>query len=126
MTTYQIICDGPGPHSPANGVLGTSDQPPKPGMRCAAAACVPPASAEQVKAASLAAQLAAQIAPNSPARNAVANNATFIAAAKPGTAAAQASAAYDQAKALSQQNNVIIPAMLRTIRLLLGALDADS
>lgn len=67
--------------------------------------------------------LATQIAAGSPARNAVATNTTYIGAAKPGTAAAQASAAYDQAKALSQQNNVIIPTLLRTIRLLLGALD---
>lgn len=75
---------------------------------------------------SLRAQLATQIAAGSPARNAVAGNTTFINGAKPGTAAAQASAAYDQAKALSQQNNVIIPTLLRSIRLLLRALDADS
>lgn len=84
-----------------------------------------PATVESTNAASLRDSLAAQIAAGSPARSAVANNATFIAAAKPGTAAAQASAAYDQAKALSQQNNVIIPTLLRTIRVLLGALDAD-
>lgn len=83
-------------------------------------------SATNINGRSLRTQLATQIAAGSPARSAVANNATFIAAAKPGTAAAQASAAYDQAKALSQQNNVIIPTLLRAIRLLLGALDADS
>lgn len=86
----------------------------------------PAPTAEQTNAASIAAQLATQIAPGSPARNAVATNRTFINGAKPGTAAAQASAAYDQAKALTQQNNVIIPTLLRTIRLLLNTLDADS
>ena len=86
----------------------------------------PVPTSEQINAASIANQLAAQIAPNSPARNAVAGNQTFIQAAKPGTAAAVASAAYDQSKALTQQNNVIIPTLLRTIRLLLNTLDADS
>lgn len=75
---------------------------------------------------SLRSTLAAQIAPGSRARNAVAGNTTFIHGAKPGTAAAQASAAYDQAKALTQQNNVIIPTLLRTIRLMLGELDNDN
>lgn len=80
---------------------------------------------EQVNADRLRTTLAAQIAPGSPARNAVAGNTTYINGAKPGTAAAQASAAYDQAKALSQQNNVLIPTLLRVIRLALGALDDD-
>jgi hypothetical protein len=85
-----------------------------------------PVSAEQTNAGSVRSQLAAQIAPGSPARTAVANNTTFISAAKPGTATAQASAAYDQVKALTQQNNVIIPTLLRTIRLLTSTLDSDS
>jgi hypothetical protein len=70
-------------------------------------------------------QLAAQIAAGSPARYAVAGNTTFINGAKPGTAAAQASAAYDQAKALSQQNNVLIPTLIRALRVLLDAYDDD-
>ena len=69
--------------------------------------------------------LRAQIAAGSPARNAVAGNTTFINGAKPGTAAAQASAAYDQTKALSQQNNVIIPTLIRALRVLLDAYDDD-
>lgn len=81
---------------------------------------------ESTNAASIATQVAAQLAAGSPARNAVAGNTTFIHGAKPGTAAAQASAAYDQAKALTQQNNVIIPTLLRTIRLMLGELDNDN
>jgi len=70
---------------------------------------------------SLRTQLAAQVAVGSPARNAVAGNTTFIGVASPSNAQVVA-----QTKALSQQNNVIIPTLLRTIRLLLGALDADS
>lgn len=76
---------------------------------------------EEVNAASLRAQLAAQIAPGSPARNAVTTNTTYIGLASP--SAAQTTA---EVKALAQQNNIIIPTLLRTIRLLLGALDADS
>lgn len=130
MTTYNLTCDGPGPHVPASGAIGTLERstPPRAGeFRCTSVACAPaPQTPDQVNAGSLRDQLAAQIAPGSPARNAVAGNTTYIQGAKPGTAAAQASAAYDQAKALSQQNNVIIPTLLRTIRLLLGALDSGS
>lgn len=46
---------------------------------------------------------------------ALAANATFLAAAKPGTAAAQASAAYDQATRLTKECNAVI-------RILLGLL----
>lgn len=53
------------------------------------------------------------------AQQALAGNRTFVQAAKPGTAAAQASAAYDQAVALSRQQNGLI-------RLLLGQLDATT
>lgn len=42
MTIYQIVCGGPGPHTPASGVLGTSDTPPTADVRCAATACVKP------------------------------------------------------------------------------------
>lgn len=69
-------------------------------------------------AASLRTLLAALIAAGSPARNAVAGNTTFIALGTPTNAQVVA-----QVKALSQQNNVIIPTLLRTIRLVLGALD---
>jgi hypothetical protein len=47
---------------------------------------------------------------------ALATNKAFIDSAKPGTAAAQASAAYDQTKALTRQVNGLI-------RLVLGRLD---
>ncbi len=42
MTVYQITCDGPGPHNPPSGIIGTTDAPPKPGQRCGAAVCIPP------------------------------------------------------------------------------------
>jgi hypothetical protein len=38
--SVNIVCDGPGPHIPANGVLGTADRPVQ-GMRCSSPACVP-------------------------------------------------------------------------------------
>ena len=41
MTTYTITCDGPGPHDPISGIIGTTDTPPKPGQRCGAAVCAP-------------------------------------------------------------------------------------
>jgi hypothetical protein len=50
------------------------------------------------------------------ARQALATNRAFVTAAKPGTAAAVADAAYTQAKALTRQTNGII-------RLLLGLVD---
>jgi hypothetical protein len=51
------------------------------------------------------------------AAQALAANRTYLNAAKPGTAALQASAAYDQSKALTRQMNALI-------RLTLGQLDA--
>ena len=51
MTTYTITCDGPGPHDPPSGIIGTTDTPPKPGQRCGAAVCVPPVPAPLVAAA---------------------------------------------------------------------------
>lgn len=50
------------------------------------------------------------------ARAALAANRAFLATAKPGTAAAQASQAYDQTRALTRQMNGVL-------RLLLGQLD---
>lgn len=78
-------------------------------------------SATNINGRSLRTQLAAQIAAGSPARTAVTTNTTYIGLASP--SAAQTTA---EVKALAQQNNVIIPTLLRTIRVLLGALDADS
>ncbi len=71
--------------------------------------------------ASLRTALATQIAPGSPARNAMTGNTTYLAIGAPN--AAQNTA---QIRALTNQNRVIIPTLLRTIRVLLGALDADS
>lgn len=42
MATYDIVCDGPGPHDPPSGIVGTSSVQNAKGMRCKAAACVPP------------------------------------------------------------------------------------
>jgi hypothetical protein len=45
MTLYAITCDGPGPHIPASGVLGSIDRAtaPKAGeFRCGGANCTPP------------------------------------------------------------------------------------
>lgn len=39
--TYPILCDGPGPHAPADGVLGESSIEHTTGMRCAAPECQP-------------------------------------------------------------------------------------
>lgn len=104
MRTHPILCDGPGPHDPADGVLGTADRPVS--ARCGSDACRPQPAPEQVNSATL----------RDRAEQALATNRTFIAKAKPGTAAAQASDAYDQAKALSRQNVALI-------RLLLGKLE---
>lgn len=93
MTLYQIICDGPGPHVPADGVLGTTDVPPRPGMRCAAPGCVPPATVEEANEATLTARAAA----------ALTSNATYLALSAP--TAAQNTA---QIKALTAQVQAVI------------------
>lgn len=36
--TFDIVCDGPGPHDPEDGVLGTADREVD-GMRCQSPAC---------------------------------------------------------------------------------------
>lgn len=58
---YPLLCCGPGPHEPADGVLGeTSIDGPHDGMRCAAEACVPCAPViAPMTIANLQAQLAA-------------------------------------------------------------------
>lgn len=72
-------------------------------------------------AATIRTKLAAQVAANSPARTAVANNTTYIGITSPTNAQVAA-----QVKALTNQNNVIIPALLRLARLALSQLDADA
>lgn len=81
---------------------------------------------DNINTRTIVAGLTAALEPGSPARTAIATNTTFINAVKPGTAAGQASAAYDQARQLAQQNNVIIANLLRLARLALGRLDAPS
>lgn len=41
MSLFNVVCDGPGPHDPADGVVGESNIEGLTGMRCAAAACQP-------------------------------------------------------------------------------------
>ena len=56
MTTYPILCDGPGPHDPKGGVLGASTSPPRGGMRCGSPSCAvtpdpaPPTDMERLAA----------------------------------------------------------------------------
>lgn len=50
MPTYQITCDGPGPHTPASGVLGSIERANPPGVgefRCGGANCRPAAQTTQ-------------------------------------------------------------------------------
>lgn len=61
MTTYEIRCDGPGPHDPADGVLGTSSLPGPHGVRCGSDRCRLPVTLEPLDATgALAALLAVQ------------------------------------------------------------------
>lgn len=39
---HKIICDGPGPHDPVDGILGTTDRADANGMRCISPACAMP------------------------------------------------------------------------------------
>ena len=104
MTTYQIVCDGPGPHIPADGVLGTSSVPPVPGMRCASPSCVPPIPAEVTNRQTIQAK----------ARQALTANATYLAIASPTNAQVVA-----QVATLTKEVTALI-------RLLLGQLDSTS
>lgn len=98
MATYNIVCEGPGPHDPPDGVLGTTSVQGAKGMRCRSAACALAPDSAAVNG-----ELVKQRA-----RLALAANAQFLAAAKPGTAAAQASAAYDQAVKLTKECTGVI------------------
>lgn len=96
----KLVCDGPGPHDPPDGVLGTASQLVR-GMRCASPACrvaVDPATANGETL-------------RDRARQALATNATYLARANP--TAAQTTA---QVQALTKECNALI-------RLLIGALD---
>lgn len=91
MATQNIVCDGPGPHQPPSGVLGTSDRPVN-GMRCLAPACVPTTDPSVTNADSLRQAAAAALAASR----------TYVALAAP--TAAQTTA---QVKALSRQVNAL-------------------
>lgn len=65
---YPIICDGPGPHDPADGVLGQSDRPDRHDVRCGAPECQPSAAPDpratllaEVQAATTVAKLRAAV-----------------------------------------------------------------
>lgn len=67
MTSFQIVCSGPGPHNPPNGVLGTSTTEIA-DARCGASACRPAADPQVATVADIVAK----------AQTALTNNAAFI------------------------------------------------
>lgn len=60
--TFTITCTGPGPHVPADGILGTSSIQPRGEVRCGSTACIPPVPIEQANERTVADQLAATLA----------------------------------------------------------------
>lgn len=72
--TFTITCTGPGPHQPADGILGTSSVQPRGEVRCGSAACIPAVPIEQANETTVAEQL----------RNALGTLTTIIDAADPG------------------------------------------
>lgn len=89
--TVPLICDGPGPHIPADGILGTASKPVS-GMRCTSPACAPTASQQQINRETLEAK----------ARQAIESNKTFLGhAAIPGGTLTAAQ--------LTQAVNLIVP-----------------
>lgn len=101
--TFNIICDGPGPHQPANGLLGQSDVPVT-GMRCSAPACQATTSPSLVNQATITQR----------AQAALATNTTYLAIPTPSNAQIAA-----QVQALTKECSALI-------RLLLGLLDSTA
>lgn len=58
--TFPLLCDGPGPHDPSDGVLGETSVEGASGMRCSAPACRPvlPAAPDEIDIAALKATVA--------------------------------------------------------------------
>jgi hypothetical protein len=104
MPTYNITCSGPGPHSPASGILGTSDRPPTADVRCGATACIKPTDPTITNRDDL----------TTKATSALTANATYLAITSPSNAQVSA-----QVTKLTRQMDGVI-------RLLLNQLDDTS
>lgn len=109
MTT-SIICGGPGPHSPANGVLGTADRNIT-GMRCPAPACAPTPDPAFTNGETIRAQAAAALANLRTIRDAPQVSVTSV---------AQAQTVCRQLQSGIQSEAT---ALIRLARLLLGQTD---
>lgn len=101
-----------------DGKGGTVDVAATPDTTAQAASIVASRTTEANQA-TIQAALTALVAANSSARTAMTTNATFLAIASPSNAQVAA-----QVKALTNQNQVIIPRLLQLARLSIGALDA--
>ena len=146
MTIYTIVCDGPGPHIPADGVLGTSSVPPVPGMRCASPSCVPPIPAEVTNRQTIQVRAQQALTANDAFLATVAGRRTNIATGKTAatslstatvTTLTQAQSGIRQAGALlaqvatalddlNNQAGTVTKEASAVIRLLLGQLDSVS
>lgn len=100
-----ITCSGPGPHNPANGILGTTSSNVVADVRCSSPNCVKPIDPAVTNRTSI----------ETKAANAVTANATYLTI----SATATNAQVRDQVAALTRQNNALI-------RLALGQFDGDS
>lgn len=109
--TLNIQCSGPGPHTPANGILGQSDVTPTGAFYCSAAPCQAIPQAAAVLAATAAAN---QATIQQQAAAALTNNVAYLAIGSPTNAQVVA-----QVAAMTRQLDALI-------RLALGKFDATS